>query len=494
MIWALVASACGMAFHEAVIDGLTLGERDPLTGQHTPGFLTADMNGDGANDLILPQEVRFQSAGTFPPDTRAPWPTQGFPVACDIWDGAIYLRSTGHLQIMRWNRQAWATELDQAIAWHSGTTDPGAGRPDALDSVEFVRFLHDVDGNGKPEIVLPDAAGLHVYALAENQYVHATHWPVFPAPRLALQTDQVLWPWEDRQFNVPAQHMFARFAIEGGLVTVVSRSAVPSGGARYRWAQYQVNADELTVGDSPSARGESTDLPADAEPIRLSGANGLGFAGADWDFAPGGLTPEPIYEAWASTDGGQTVQRLRARGIRPHAPFVDFNGDGRLDIVIERSGLFDGGIRETVSQFLTARRISHELHVHFQDGRGQFSRMPDIQHRFSINLNRAPVRGDASFQRYQSAERLVYTGDINGDGYKDAVLHVWPRTLQVYLGSAGQIANSPSVELALHDGERFMVHDVDGDGHSDIVCTTTEWTLGERHDFTRVLFARDAAP
>jgi hypothetical protein len=228
-------------------------------------------------------------------------------------------------------------------------------------------------------------------------------------------------------------------------------------------------------------------------PCRLNPDETIDFAGGQWQFASGNLLHAPVYEMCVSTDFGQSIQSVRSISYRPSCSFVDFNGDGRLDLVAESSGLFEGGVRETVSRLMTARALKHHIEIHLQDDNGTFPAAPTIRGSFHLTIDQVPARSDERFRRYQASELIDITGDFDGDGIRDAVIHASPREIQVYRGTAAGFSSRPFLTAAIEPHWRFAVDDIDGDGRSDIVFRWVDPASSGGLEHCRVLLAREEA-
>ena len=159
MIAALILCTLGeIVFTEQQIPGIRVLEVNPLNGQPTLNALQGDINGDRKTDLILNDKIFLQQDGQF---DLLPAPKQlleGEHAVCDVFGGALYIRFEKGLIAYRWNGQSWVTTLDQRIAWPANTLPTNEPTPNSL---RFERFLHDIDDDHIPEIVLliPRALG-----------------------------------------------------------------------------------------------------------------------------------------------------------------------------------------------------------------------------------------------------------------------------------------------------------------------------------------------
>ncbi|MDQ1256516.1 MAG: repeat-containing protein, partial [Candidatus Hydrogenedentes bacterium] len=301
---------------------------------------------------------------------------------------------------------------------------------------------------------------------------------------------RALWPPEERRFAFPTRQMNSQFSISGNIVTVINREDLPEMTVRYRVTRHTVDPAQGYRIDASKFQTSTTDpMPGYVRPCRIDNDDRVDFAGGDWEFEQTSVMPAPVYETYVTLDGGRSDQRIRTRSLRPHCSFLDFDGDGDLDRVTESTGLYDGGVRESISRFLTSRDVVHEIQVWFQDARGQFSETPSVSGRFTVRLDAPPVGNSAFFRRYLAAELFNLTGDFNGDGYRDLVVWERPRQLAVYLSSGAGFETTPAATLTVPEESRFSIADIDQDRLSDIVVQPDGGA-----DTALVYFAEEDAP
>lgn len=466
---------------------------DPITGQAMLNFRSADLDGDGQNDLVLPDVVLFQRRGLFPPETAASLPRIEEGPSCDIHERTLYLRLPGRFEAYRWVDERWRMVLGQEIEWPGGGLEAEEPPPRSTDAqYRFTRFLHDLDLDGNPEVVLPGPGGLHVFRITPTGLEAQGVLAVFPQPQPAYSPETRLWPPEARRVTFPPRQMACQTFLDGNTVTVLVRLELDSRLIRYQSTRYAVNSDNgFTLEATPLEVRETSPLPSYVQPCRLNEDDSIDFAGGDWRFSDTSLLPTPIYEIAASLDGGRTLHTVRTVSFRPRSSFIDFDGDGALDMITESTGLLGGGTRETVSRFLTEKRLSHEIRIHFQSTTGEFPRTPDIRKRFSILLEKLPYRNGPLFRRYQYGELVDLSGDFNADGYRDLVVQDRSDRLALYFNHHNRLPRNPDQILSIPKNGRFTVADIDGDGRSDIAIQLEGPEDLSEGPSWRVLFSRE---
>jgi len=486
------------------VPGLRVGPVRSLTGQGATNFRQCDLDADGAADLLLPGAVVFQRNGSFPAQARQALPDFGESPLVDVWAGALYFRLRGRLAIFHWAGTEWRCDLDQALSWppqeevfEGVRATPTHGSAPA----RLQRFLYDLDGDNTPELVAVNAAGVYLYTRREGLYGGAAPLPVFPALRLSSEPAQALWPAQSRHILFPARQMACRFFLDGEVLRVLTREEGAEGLAawgaqsvRYVCTAYPLRgAAAWTVRQDAVARVCSEALPAHLQPCRLNGDGVIDYAGGQWEVSETSVLPVPIYATWATLDGGKTFYVQRAPSLqhaRPHCSFVDFEGDGDLDMVAEATGLFDGGPRETLERFLTRSAVDHSIRIHVQ-GNGRFANTPSLTARLTIALAYPPCQQGPMFERYRAAELINVTGDFNGDGYRDLVVRDRADRLSIYLAAGFAYPSEREAVVSIPAPGHFGVADVNADGQSDLVVRWRVGESGEGAELCRVYYARE---
>jgi hypothetical protein len=442
-------------------------------------FRVADIDGDGVPDLLLPDGVYFQRNGSFSAGSRIEMPGASQHAVCDVWKNAIYLRLPTRLQIVQWENGDWKTVLDQAIVWPKNAEEtPSDSVSSRAPGVMFGRFASDLDSDGTPELAFPNDDGIHVFARRDGQYTETARLDVYPPLRCVPEERAALWPATARVLVYPTRRMACSYVLDQLRLTVFTRMAAGPGLVQYT-IQYLTLDPKAGFGVMPSeTRQVITEvMPGFMTPCRLDGDGRLGFIGGDWHETESSPLPTPIYETSVSSDLGRTIQTIRTSSFRPSVSFVDYNGDKRLDMVTHSTGLFRGGIRETVSRFVSSTVIDHEINIHLQDAQGHFASTPTLKTRVAIHLDAPMVAGSQFFQRYLSGEVFDLLGDLNGDGFRDLLVQDQPTRLVVFLGGATSFSSRPDATLPMDEDARFVTADVNGDGKSDIILY--EWALNQ---------------
>ncbi len=483
---ALVALIAQGAFFfvEAEAPGIQVSGVNSLTGEPTVNFRHADVNGNGLPDLVFGDRVIFQTPDGFATEPL-PLPEPRAASLVDVWENAVYRLFPDRLERLEWDEGDWnRTEfaLDTGIAPKGGGAYSLSDRRRTAPP-QLSRFLHDIAQDGIPAVVTADEKGIRIYALGSSSpyadYKSVAYHAVFPAIRPARPTTPNLWPPEAREVVLPATEMSCRFYLDGPRLTVIDRESLPDQTAVFRITRYRIDSDNGYAFDPEYTQEFVTEpLPDHLQPCRLTDNDLVSFAGGEWTLSRDSMVPSPVFETSVTTDGGHTIQHVRTRSFRPLCLFVDFNGNGRRDLIAETTGLAEGGLRETVTRFTTQHSVRHGVQVHLQAPDGTFPPRPDIQGQFNIQIEHPPLQSGELYHRYQSGELVNLSGDFSGDGFRDLVIQERPDRLAIYRGSASGFSSRPFLTLPMEPGWRFSVADIDGDGLSDIIVRFADAEAG----------------
>lgn len=481
-----------VSFVETPVPGVRVDGVDPLSGRPHTNFRLADIDDNGEMDLLLPDGVLLQQDGKYHDSGSYAYPNVDGRIAIDFDGDTLYIRSSGGLETFRLGNEGWESLSTQEIQWprDSQRQLDRSENSDAAGYLPFGGFLFDLDGMAPPEIVVVASEGVHVYRRIDGAFRLWGVLDVIPAKVLGAVPGVKIWPAIQRRLYFPEQHMFARIFLERDRVTVIRRRELEDENIRFRTERYALEKDE-TLNVTLLSTQETNAMPNFFRPRRLNDDDTIDYAGGDWRYTDATPFQVPVFHTQATVDNGQTFHRIRTQSFRPRCSFVDFDGDGDIDMVTESTGLFDGGIRETVTRFFSHRSINHEVQVYLQDALGHFSRTPDIRHRFTVELDDVPYRSENLLQRYQAGELIDVTGDFDADGYRDIAVHATPNRLNIYLNRRNRFVRKPDASVAMKSHWRFGIADVDGDGRSDIVVRWRDSDNPNDPEQNRVYIAQD---
>ncbi len=474
------------------VPDVAIGPPNPYSGAPNVNFRQADLDADGKQDLILSRAVYLQNEGAFPAQGRVPLPHASERPYADVAGAAIYLRFADRLIVLRWKDGALAEELDQPFSWPTAAASETSLWDTGRETgVHFDRFIYDLDNNGVSEIVALGPDGIHVYTRKEGTYAQTALLDLLPPLALARVPAQDLWPPDARHVLFPARQMACRCVIENGRILVLSREDTRGQRVCYRETRCTLEAERGFQAIPESLVRTATEpMPAGFVPCRLNDDDTVDYAGGDWELSNATALPTPIFETRATLDGGKTVQAFRSQSFRPQCSFADMNHDGRLDLITETTGLSEGGIRETITRFLTVREVHHAVQVRFQNEAAVLSKDPDMATQFTIELDAPPANSSPFFQRYSTGELVDVSGDFNGDGNLDLLVQDRADRLAVMLNHGAAFSPRPDAVIAVEPEDRFGVADIDGDGRSDIANFQAPGAAGKAKAF----FAREGTP
>jgi hypothetical protein len=499
----MIAAVLLMALHGAVFveqeyAGPFPSSEPYLDWRDSLGYHICDLDGDGASDILLTTEVVFQRDGAFRNENRHALPELGESAICQVWNRDIYFRTATRLEVIRWEDSAWKRILSQEIDWPtSGDIDTGDGPQEAGRAAvnKFGGYLHDLDGDGNPEIAVPGPDGVHIYRRTGAFFEPAGVLDIYPPVSLEPQSGVALWPDADRLIQSPYLSRSCSYGFKGDQITVVHRERLSQTQCRYHWARYSIAVQD----DHVSVQGPIAEMMSDAvstlhtDALRLNDDD-LQICRVDRRKIYQSSLPMPILEIAVTSVNRKETVTLQMLASVMDPLFVDVNHDGRKDLILQGTGYFDGGLRETVLRATSRRRVDLLVHIHLQTDTNSFSELPDIAHTFVVDLDQPPLRYAAMAHLLYLGLILNLEGDFDGDGFLDAAVHDRPDRVAVFLGSPDGFMDKPYAVVPASPRSTVQATDIDGDGHSDLIVS--HWAEDDSGPMPRdvMYLLRDSAP
>lgn len=468
IVVALCITLGGVTFEKVDIPDIYVQRAMVLLGAQTSNFRHADIDADGHMDLILPTRVYLRPNGRLDPARFIPMPDVDSETRFDIWGQRLFFLNASSLTVYELMDGTWNQTLKiehESDLQASYRLEPEEDRP----PIAFERFLHDVDGDGRPEVLRVDDEGIAVSVVADNQ-LQTTHLDLFPRSRLLSYAGyDTLWPQSERRVSFPNRKAMFDVVINRGKVVVVERIRQKGGDIAFRIERYRVTYDVdsgFTLRHESSHQTEA--LPRHVlHALALNGDDIVDYFGYQSD-RPTHKNWKPLVRGFASTDGGKTFQMATTRGFLGRALFIDLDGDGDKDWVGEESGLVSGGLRETANRALFQRKFTHTILARMQNKGGTFEPKWRTLGRFTIRFDETPRHLSYRFLQYRMGDLIDCTGDFNGDGWKDVLVCDRPGTVSLHLGGPKGFNEHPETKIDIPRNTIPVAIDIDGDGRSDV--------------------------
>ena len=506
----------------------TAGPR-PLALRHVgldlPGppaaVVSADLDGDGRADLLV--VAAYTKWGSISNDRieNAIAVTEVVPALFDLREARAFLARPdgGHravaalklppgvLAVSAGSRQHPVLALtDDGISEFKWTDGPRGGDlalspllaepPAFAGSRSFladVSFVEDVDGDGRPDAVIPGRAGLVIHRGTEGGGFAAE-----ASYRGALPRDERFALGDRAYRNVPLPQFLdvdadkVKDLVINDLASWPQRIAVAKGLGAARFAPPKWIALGCLAGEEPK-------VPADGakngEGRSVEARRVAWFGDLHGDGHGEFVTREEVDTGKSGMkQAKKPAMRYRVHRLRPDltvdlAPattfeaegyafsgafgdgddleFIDLDHDGRRDLV---TITLDFSMFQAL-RAITAKRISIGLEFHViaqrPDGTFQLVAGQALDETLKLDLNHLEISRLGQFQ-----------GDFDGDGRTDFVHLGKGKSITIHRGGAGgTYPEKPDLSVALEkepeDVMLVRVRDLDGDGRADIAITRT---------------------
>ncbi len=479
-------------FERVDMPGLVAGAPNPLNGHRSINAARADVDGDGAIDVLLPTHVYFQRNGEFSLENAAFLPRYNEQPAGEIHNGELFLLFPDRICAYRWMDGAWKEQFNQDISWPGGAIDaaPLAGAETSPEmGVQFTRFLYDIDANGEPEIVLITSEGVHIYARAGNVVFRANTLDVLPPLRIHAARNDHTRTRSTKGF--PARQMACRLIVDGASLLVVTERETALDRLEFAYTRYAIStAGDFALTSEPQSNSYPA-VPSYMQPCRLNADDTTDFAGTSWSLSETSGTPVPLLTTSASLDGGVSIATVRSHGFRPQCSFVDVNGDGNLDLVGGSLTTSGRGLHESILQRLTRRSLHYNVEIHLQKN-GRFHPAPDIEIPIAIRLDSAPYKDGPQFRRFREGQSFDITGDFDGDGLRDLLVREAVDRAVIYRNEGERFSADAVAKIDLDPEAECNPADIDLDGRTDIVVEAPRGAGSDPLETAYVLFSREA--
>jgi len=482
-----LSRAAAFSLEEAALDLAPLFAA-PAKGQRPPdplfnAMVAADLTGDGRKEIVIPgSDGRLRLLRLTGPANRlalTPWLTVDTRVEGDRLPGSCYLTAA---PLAKGAPASLVLALPRGIFSVGAEGDPPqprwiplsdrtffetgqtASRPQRLD------FLVDIDGDGTPEIWMPQLEGMAfwhrkadgpaweqvqtppmVARARESAGAQRIHETASQPPTYGLGFSSVLF--------YPAIQMNDLNGDGRSELIVLTRDTGTS--PRLRAECYALR-DSLHFSTSPIQVRTAEADRGNQSFLDLNGDGWLDLLRVESNLDI--VNPRTAIEVFLSPPVREYAFDQPTRRYLTHDPvgmvlYGDWNRDGLGDIAYSQFEYTFGSTEDLISLIL-GREVTVTLRL-LHGGRDGFSQKSDQDLRLQIR-NRC-------FNPHVFPP-LSMEGDYNGDGVSDLLVRSRLERCEIYLSqSKGQLATRPAESFSIPPEGLWHIGDVDGDGRSDIV-------------------------
>jgi hypothetical protein len=486
--------------------------------------MVADLNGDGLMDLAMVYS-RSNVPDTFWLRSCLMDKAKGFTGACEDvkLNNEVRAFDIGEVDGKPGAELVVLTEKGvKAASFSGGKFGPllAAGQEQSVfsgtedDEPRLLRFLWDLDGDGKKEMVVPTVKGPAIYKHSETgfslfQQINSPARVTYRVGSLGdiMNTDDVNQFLKYRTYEKRSTAHYTAPDVfiqdfngdkKKDIITLIDNTIrVFPQGADGRFAENPV----IKVKKSILAPQEK----------------GVGFAGEAMTFNDlnnDGLG-DIIMMKWGSSQDRTQMDRyiyyatpglkypdkpdqiVRSESAAVDFGMFDLNKDGKLDLVIPYFHFAPA----QAFKVMTENSIKIQFRIFLMRPNGRYDQDPDkqfakVDRRVQLNykIDVIGIIFDFKTLLQGSFQPLISFGrDYNGDGFPDLVADTGDDKLQFYYGNADvNYANTPDLTLDFESATDFDLADLNGDGKTDII---TYYESKERTQKKRELAkkARDQA-
>jgi hypothetical protein len=203
-------------------------------------------------------------------------------------------------------------------------------------------------------------------------------------------------------------------------------------------------------------------------------------------FIPGTYSGKVLVQIFISEADGNIPDKaaytFRKNDWISSIPIVDVDGDGFIDLVLGY-GLFDS--REGARKSLTAKKLDHNLRIHFYHSQG-YHQQPDCQKDITIHLSHFGMHLTWSRRHYLETQISV-DGDFDGDSERDLLVKDQKDKASVYLFNSRNKGFSKKADMHFNNirsVEKFISGDLNKDRISDLIV------IGSSKDVIKVFLSK----
>jgi len=354
----------------------------------------------------------------------------------------------------------------------------------------FWKFIRDVNGNGRDEIIIPNFDSVQIYAFDNSNGWSLQSQLQLPSPTKINTSSGIAVTYS-------LYNLYFADCNQDGLTDIIAGDddkfqlfyQKPDG----KFPAKPDVAFDMEFKTSDRRRGQEFRI-SDIKDIDGDGV--IDLVVNQTTTRESVFNPQSQIRIYLGKPGPQRLwsptadQTIVASGVQFDEQLIDLDNDGRLDLAVPsvRLGLM------RIIKMLLAKSMTMDVNIYRMSEAGKYPAQPDVGKKitvnFSFSLNEDSAGGRGSLPVFD------LTGDFNGDGIRDLISAADQRRFQIYYGSPEKLfSNNADFDFEIQlpkNGNQLKLFDLNNNNASDIIISYQKQDdpSGQLENILRILINR----